>query len=26
VALGHGQSDMVAVIYAIEARTDANIR
>lgn len=26
VALGHGQSDMVAVIHAIEARTDSNVR
>jgi 3-hydroxyisobutyrate dehydrogenase len=26
VALGHGQSDMVAVIRAIEARTDAGVR
>jgi 3-hydroxyisobutyrate dehydrogenase len=26
VALGHGQSDMVAVIRAIEARTDSSVR
>jgi 3-hydroxyisobutyrate dehydrogenase len=26
VALGHGQSDMVAVVRAIEARTDSSVR